>query len=169
MTFASLFCFPDILKQWAASLKRSILKETSWSCKTNKLSWNKKVWITKNSHEKYLVTNKIDLKLPLNLYIALCLLSWGLNFRMFFNFLGPIRMFWSLGLEYKVLEKCIQNAFWNIFTWEFIRYWASSGVAKRHFSGEVQKMQNLSKMISSGCFVCFLLVNGAQHSPLSFV
>ena len=30
-------------------------------------------------------------------------------------------------------------------------------------------MKNLSKIICSGCFVCFLLVNGAQHSPLSFV
>ena len=70
--------------------------------------------------------------------------------------------------EYEALEKCIQNDFWNIFTWEFIRYWASSGVAKRHFSGEVQNMQNLSKIISSGCFVCFLLVNGAKHSLLIF-
>ena len=66
------------------------------------------------------------------------------------------------------VEKCTQSEFWKIFTWEFIRYWASSGVATRHFSGEVPKMQNLSKMISSGCFVCFSLVNGAKHSLLIF-
>ena len=66
------------------------------------------------------------------------------------------------------VEKCTQSEFWKKITWEFIRYWASSGVATRHFSGEVPKMQNLSKMISSGCFVCFLLVNGAKHSLLIF-
>ena len=71
--------------------------------------------------------------------------------------------------EYEASEKCIQTVFWNILTWEIFGFWACTGLAKRHFSGKVPKLKNHLKIVRSGCFVCFLVVNGAQHSPLSFV
>ena len=71
--------------------------------------------------------------------------------------------------EYEASEKCIQNVFWQILTWEFLGFWAGTGAAKGHFSGKVQKLQNHLKIVCSECFACFLLVNGAQHSPLSFL
>ena len=71
--------------------------------------------------------------------------------------------------EYEASEKSIQNVFWKILTWEILGFWACTGVAKRHFSRKVPKLKNLLKIVCSWCFVCFLIVNGAQHSPLSFV
>ena len=40
---------------------------------------------------------------------------------------------------------------------------------RHHLSGRLPKLKILSKMVSQVCLDMFLLENGAQHSPLSFV